>query len=109
MGCTESSPERESLARARLKLEEFKDKHGFREPYRGDFDDPTINWRCGKPDYTRANYQFLRGKTQNHDKGMNRNYISYYAMRALCVCVCGGGGRGCMRVCAMDGGALGLG
>ena len=53
----------------REKLEDLKSRYGFREPDRGNLDDPEIDWRMGKPDYTKANYQFLKGKTQNHAEG----------------------------------------
>jgi len=59
----------ESLDVIRDKLEDLKTRYGFREPDRGDLDDPKIVWRMGKPDYTAANYQFLKGKTQNHPAG----------------------------------------
>ena len=45
-------------------------RYGLREPDRGNLDDPTILWREGKPDYTLANYTFLKGKSQNHDQGI---------------------------------------
>ena len=51
------------------KLEDLKVRYGFREPERGNLDDPDIVWRFGKPDYTKANYQFLKSKTQNHAEG----------------------------------------
>ena len=44
-------------------------RYGLREPDRGNLDDPTILWREGKPDYTLANYTFLKGKSQNHKQG----------------------------------------
>ena len=53
----------------RQKLLELVEKFGFGEPNRGDLDDPGIKWREGKPNYDRANYAFLSGKTQNHPKG----------------------------------------
>ena len=55
---------------ARLVLDKLKDKHNLREPNRGDLDDPSIEWRSGKPDYAKANLAFLKGKTQNHKAGM---------------------------------------
>ena len=66
---TKNSPESGSTEHVRLKLEELKNKYGFREPDRGDLEDLTIEWRSGKPDYTRANHEYLKGKTQNHAKG----------------------------------------
>ena len=35
-------------------------RFGFSEPDRGDLENEDIEWRHGKPDYTMANYQFLR-------------------------------------------------
>ena len=43
---------------------------GLREPDRGNLDDPAILWRECKPDYTRANYNFLKEKSQNHSQGV---------------------------------------
>ena len=51
-------------------LTRLKEEHGLREPDRGDLDDTNIEWRFGKPDYTKANLAFLSGKTQNHNAGM---------------------------------------
>merc|ERR1712154_633102 len=59
----------ESLDVIRDKLEDLKTRYGFREPDRGDLDNPEIEWRSGKPNYTRANYQYMKGKTQNHAAG----------------------------------------
>lgn len=42
---------------------------GFFEPDRGNLDDPTIEWRKGKPDFTFANLAFLKGKCMKHEKG----------------------------------------
>ena len=53
----------------REKLEDLRNRYGFREPDRGNLEDPEIVWRTEKPDYTKANYQFLKGKTQNHAAG----------------------------------------
>ena len=44
-------------------------RYGFSEPDRGNLDDPETVWREGKPDYTLANYEYLKGKSQNHNKG----------------------------------------
>jgi len=54
------------LDETRAKLDDLKTRFGFSEPDRGDLENEEIEWRHGKPDYTMANYQFLRGKTQNH-------------------------------------------
>ena len=35
-------------------------RFGFSEPDRGDLENEEIEWRHGKPDYTMANYQYLR-------------------------------------------------
>ena len=45
-------------------------RYGLREPDRGNLDDPAILWREGKPDYTIANYTFLKEKSQNHTQGI---------------------------------------
>lgn len=59
----------ESLEEVRTKLEDLKKRFKFVEPDRGNLDDASIVWRTEKPDYTRANYQYLKGKTQNHEAG----------------------------------------
>ena len=59
----------ESVESVREKLEDLKVRYAFREPERGDMDNPDIEWRIEKPDYTKANYQYLKGKTQNHPEG----------------------------------------
>ena len=67
----ESEAVLEPLETVQEKLNDLKTKFGFREPDRGDLDNPEIEWRVGKPDYTRANYQYLKGKTQNHKAGLS--------------------------------------
>ena len=42
------------------KISLFVMRFGFSEPDRGDLENEDIEWRHGKPDYTMANYQFLR-------------------------------------------------
>ena len=61
----------EPLEVVQEKLEDLKLRFGFVEPDRGDIDNEEIEWRNGKPDYTKANYQYLKGKTQNHAQGAN--------------------------------------
>ena len=73
MSGIESETVLEPLESIQEKLDDLKTKFGFREPDRGDLDNPEIEWRVGKPDYTRANYQYLKGKTQNHAAGTNIN------------------------------------
>lgn len=53
-----------------MALKKLKEEHNLLEPDRGDLDDNRIEWRSGKPDYTKANLAFLMGKTQNHKAGM---------------------------------------
>ena len=59
----------ESLESVQEKLEDLKTRYGFREPVRDGLDNEDIEWRSGKPDYTKANYQYMKGKTQNHAEG----------------------------------------
>ena len=59
----------EDVEIVREKVEDLKTRYGFREPDRGNFEDENIEWRHEKPDYTKANYQYLKGKTQNHAEG----------------------------------------
>lgn len=70
MSGIEHSEVRESVETVRAKLEDLKTRYEFKEPNRGDLADPSIEWRTGAPDYTRANYEYLKGKTQNHAKGL---------------------------------------
>ena len=70
MSGIEHTSESEPTEQVRSKLEDLKNEYGFREPDRGDLDDPSISWRTGKPDYTKANYEYLKGKTQNHMQGI---------------------------------------
>ena len=74
----------EPIEEVRVKLEELKKKHGFVEPNRGDLDDPSIEWRYEKPDYARANYEYLKGKTQNHARGLFRFLKSYLHQDFIC-------------------------
>ena len=60
----------ESVEAVREKLEDLKARYAFREPERGGMENPDIEWRIEKPNYTKANYQYLKGKTQNHAEGM---------------------------------------
>jgi len=69
MSGIDSEAAHEPLEVVREKLDDLKAKYGFREPDRGDLDNPKIEWRSGQPNYTRANYQYLKGKTQNHAAG----------------------------------------
>ena len=50
-------------------LDEMISKCGFTRPDRGNLDDPSIQWREGKPDYSKADLCFFQGKTQNHKEG----------------------------------------
>ena len=59
----------ESLESVKEKLEDLKTRYGFREPVRDGLDKEDIEWRDEKPDYTKANYQYMKGKTQNHAEG----------------------------------------
>jgi hypothetical protein len=47
-------------------LNEIITRYGFIEPNRGDLNDETIKWRHHKPDYTKANLEYFKGKTMNH-------------------------------------------
>ena len=70
----------------RAKLEDLKARYAFREPERGDLENPDIKWRMEKPDYTKANYQYLKGKTQNHAEGsledVVENLVKKWEMQA---------------------------
>ena len=66
-----SRPSTESISveELRKQLDEFKNRHGFVEPDRGNLDDPSINWRKGKPVYLKADLEYFKGKSMNHPKG----------------------------------------
>jgi len=54
---------------ARAEMDRMLELPGNAEPVRGDLDDPSIEWRCGKPNYTLANLAYLKGKCSFHEKG----------------------------------------
>lgn len=43
-------------------LEEIKERYRLDEPERGDLDDKNIVWRYSKPNYVKANLEYLKGK-----------------------------------------------
>lgn len=57
------------LETARAELNRMVKIPGNAEPDRGDLDDDSTEWRCGKPNYTLANLAFLKGKCQAHKNG----------------------------------------
>ena len=59
---------KEEFEAATKKLREMKEA-GMIEPSRGNLDDPSIEWRMGKPDYTLANLRYFEGKTMDHKEG----------------------------------------
>lgn len=54
---------------ARVELNKMLEIPGNNEPVRGSLEDPTVEWRSKKPDYTLANLAFLKGKTKSHAIG----------------------------------------
>ena len=56
----------------KAELKNLVENHGelFRRPDRGNLDDETVEWRYGKPDYTKADLVYFKGKTKNHLPGM---------------------------------------
>ena len=76
----------DSVEAVRAKLEDLKARYAFREPERGDLENPDIKWRMEKPDYTKANYQYLKGKTKNHAEGsledVVENLVKKWEMQA---------------------------
>lgn len=67
-------------------LEKLLAKYNFREPNRGNLDDPNITWKTQKPNYDKANFAFLNGKTQNHKAGsleeVAENLVKTWEMEA---------------------------
>jgi len=57
------------LAVLRQELSSLCQKHGLELPDRGDTSDPEIRWRSGRPDFTRADLAFCRGRTSSHAAG----------------------------------------
>ena len=47
----------------------MKEKFGLSEPDRRIINIEDKTWRKGAPDYSQLDYEYLRGKTQNHEKG----------------------------------------
>jgi hypothetical protein len=67
----------------KMDLGELKCRFGFRQPDRGlEKESDDVKWRYGKkPNYTKADTRFLKGKTQNHKAGnISKKVISnlYY-------------------------------
>lgn len=66
-------------------LKEFLDK-GELEPDRGDLADESIKWREGRPDYTKANVAFLKGRSMKHQAGslelLVENLVKEWEMEA---------------------------
>lgn len=50
-------------------LERFVREYGFVRPDRGDLDNPSLQWREGKPDYRKADLLYFQGKSKNHEPG----------------------------------------
>lgn len=51
-------------------LQKIMDKTGWTRPNREFMDDPNTEWRHGKcPDYTLADLNYMKGKSQNHAEG----------------------------------------
>ena len=45
---------KETLEEVQEKLDDLKSRFGFKEPDRGDMEDPDIEWRIEKPNYTKV-------------------------------------------------------
>lgn len=56
------------IENARRELNRMLELPENHEPDRGDLDEPTVEWRSGKPDYTLANLAYLKGKSMSHEK-----------------------------------------
>jgi hypothetical protein len=50
-------------------LEKFVREYNFTIPDRGNLDDPSIEWRNGKPDYCQIDLVYFQGKSKNHKLG----------------------------------------
>lgn len=50
-------------------LQKLAAEYGFIRPDRGNLDDPSIQWREGKPDFRKADLSFFKGRTTNHQAG----------------------------------------
>lgn len=59
----------ELLECARTELNSVLQCPGNAEPERGHIDDPSIEWRSGKPNYSLANLAFVMGKSKCHAEG----------------------------------------
>ena len=54
---------------AEEELARIAKEYGFSRPDRGNLDDPSIEWREGKPNFCRADISFFKGRTTNHKPG----------------------------------------
>jgi hypothetical protein len=54
---------------ARNELNRMEKLPGNVEPNRGNLNDPKIEWRTEKPNYTLANLAFMKGKCKSHERG----------------------------------------
>ncbi|EQC40802.1 hypothetical protein SDRG_01871 [Saprolegnia diclina VS20] len=73
-----------ALDAARAEITKLQATLGDHVPMRSTLDDPSVEWRVGKPDYTLVNLLFLQGKTYNHKPGslewMVQNLIKTWEM-----------------------------
>jgi len=67
-----SAAETAERVRMREEMEIWRENLGeaFQRPDRGEIAEAQVKWRKGgPPDYTKADYVFLKGKTQAHQAG----------------------------------------
>ncbi|CAH1269082.1 Hypp4094 [Branchiostoma lanceolatum] len=76
IGCLASD-----VTKARQELEKLKKDTGYLEPERGNLDDPNIEWKYGKPDYTMVNLEYMKGKTKNHLTGSLELMVENFVKR----------------------------
>lgn len=56
-------------------IDELVREYGFTRPDRGNLDEYGDKWREGKPDYTKADLVFLKGKSKNHKVGSIEMFV----------------------------------
>ncbi|OQR94526.1 hypothetical protein THRCLA_08159 [Thraustotheca clavata] len=73
-----------ALDEARAAIAKLQATVGDHVPTRSTLDDPLVEWRVGRPDYSMLDLLFLQGKTHNHKPGslewMIQNLIKTWEM-----------------------------
>ena len=89
MSYSELQTSNEEKEKAKEEIEHFVKEKGYILPDRGDLDDPSINWRTIKPDYTIVNLNYFKGKTRNHKtdslEKVNAYFLGFYYLNIFSI------------------------